>query len=302
MKNSTFGMALLPVVNAFENSTALALSIHNDEPGKKRCRMVVCTPQQSVSCESPDVTVLSGGSVSAAEAQRAARSVRRVLTHRGISVGARVRLTVANCGDGALLFQANLSVGDEPTRVQTVIADLDDLPTALLRLDRHIVRGWAPWCPRPWPDRTRSMVMAVHGGVISRRKRAQLLRGTPLDAVAVMDAMDYDVHLFTDAETGEDAVVYRSGPSGLRLARQRRMYPPGWSWAQATGTPQMPLIVNSRPTLTLSEADAVHRMCQHNLRFLFYNDPATGRGQLLYPRYDGNLGLIIPIRDVNDGR
>jgi hypothetical protein len=32
-------------------------------------------------------------------------------------------------------------------------------------------------------------------------------------------AMDYDVHLFTDAATGEDAVVYRAGPSGLRLAR-----------------------------------------------------------------------------------
>lgn len=34
-----------------------------------------------------------------------------------------------------------------------------------------------------------------------------------------LNAMDYDVHLFTDAATGEDAVVYRAGPSGLRLAR-----------------------------------------------------------------------------------
>jgi Sigma 54 modulation/S30EA ribosomal protein C terminus len=73
---------------------------------------------------------------------------------------------------------------------------------------------------------------APSDGVITRRKPVVLLRGDPLEAVAVMDAMDYDVHLFTDAETGEDAVVYRAGPAGLRLARQRRMYPPGWSWSR----------------------------------------------------------------------
>ncbi len=37
-----------------------------------------------------------------------------------------------------------------------------------------------------------------------------------------MDAMDYDVHIFTDTTTGEEAVVYRAGPAGLRLARQHR--------------------------------------------------------------------------------
>ncbi|MGO8965653.1 hypothetical protein [Mycobacterium sp.] len=38
--------------------------------------------------------------------------------------------------------------------------------------------------------------------------------------------MDHDLHLFTDASTGVDAVVYRGRPSGLRLARQRCMRPP----------------------------------------------------------------------------
>jgi hypothetical protein len=120
-----------------------------------------------------------------------------------------------------------------------------------------------------------------------------------LQAVAVMDAMDYDVHLFTDAETREEAVVYRAGPSGLRLARQHRMYPPGWSWLSTAAVPPVPLIVNSRPTPTLSEAAAVGRLCEHGLRFLFFTDPATGRGQLVYPRYDGNLGLVTPIGDAD---
>ncbi|MDG5486843.1 sigma 54 modulation/S30EA ribosomal C-terminal domain-containing protein [Mycolicibacterium gadium] len=256
--------------------------------------MVVHAPEPSSASELPNVTVLSGGSVSAPEAERVAFSVGRVLAHRGISEGARVRLTTANYGDGAVLVQVNFQVRDSATRLQTVIAGHHDLPTALLRLDRQIVRLCTQWRPRPWPDHTRRMLTAVPGGVISRRKPAPLLRGTPLAAVAMMDAMDYDVHLFTDAETGEDAVVYRAGPSGLRLARQRRMYPPGWSWAPATGAPQVPLIVNSRPTPTFSEADAVHWLCAHNLRFLFFSDPETGRGHLLYARHDGNLGLIRP--------
>lgn len=253
-----------------------------------------------LSSESRDVTVLSGGSVSASEAQRVACSVGRVLAHRGISVGARVRLTTANCADGGILVQVNLRVRDSATRVQDVIADLDDLPTALLRLDQQIARVWMLWRPRPWPDHTRRVLTAGHGAMISRRKSVPLLLGTALEAVAVLDAMDFDVHLFTDAETGEDAVVYRAGPSGLRLARQRRMYPPGWSWAPATGAAQVSLVVNSRPTPTLSEVAALHRLCEHNLRFLFFTDRVTGRGHLLYARYDGNVGLITPICDVND--
>ena len=61
----------------------------------------------------------------------------------------------------------------------------------------------------------------------------------------------------------------------------------------------MPLIVNSRPTPRLSQADAVHRVCEHGLRFLFFTDPDTFSGQLLYLRYDGNLGLLTPIGEDN---
>jgi hypothetical protein len=250
--------------------------------------------------EFPDVAVLSGDRVSVAQADRVACAVGRVLEHRGISGGARVRLATANCADGPMLVQVNLRVRDTPVRVQAVTAGIDDLPSALVRLDRQIVRVWAPWRPRPWPDRTGRVLTAPCDGVITRRKAYALQRMTPLDAVAAMDAMDYDVHLFTDAESGEDAVVYRAGPSGLRLARQRRMYPPGWSWASSAGAPPVALIVNSRPTPTLSEAAAVGRLCGHGLRFLFFTEPVTGRGQLLYPRYDGNLGLITPGGEPNE--
>ncbi|ODR12083.1 hypothetical protein AWC26_15185 [Mycobacterium shimoidei] len=244
--------------------------------------------------------MFSRGRVPAWEADRAARAVGRVLAHRGITGGARVRLTTANCPDGPMLVQVNLRVRDTPVRVQAVTAGRDDLPTALMRLDRQIVRVWSPWRPRPWPDRTRRILWATGEEVIARRKGYALRRMTPLEAVAVMDAMDYDVHLFTDIETGEDAVVYRGGPSGLRLARQLHMYPPGWSWSAPTTRPPVPLIVNSRPTPTLTEAAAMHRMCAHHLRFAFFTHPDSGRGRLLYPRYAGNLGLITSIDDSDE--
>lgn len=246
--------------------------------------------------EFSDVVVVSAGQVPGPQAEQVADAVSRVIEHRGMAVGARVRLTMMDFADGPVLVQVNLQVRDTPTRVQAVTGGVDELEAALTRLDWQIVRVWAPWRPRPWPDRTRRIMSAVGGDpVIGRKKRVALQSMTPLEAVTAMDAMDFDVHMFTDEETGEDAVVYRAGPSGLRLARQRRMYPPGWSWSPPAGTPPpVPLIVNSRPTPVLSEGDAVTRMCEHGLRFLFFTNPNTGRGQLLYPRYDGSLGLIAP--------
>lgn len=258
-------------------------------------RVVVCEPAPSSLREFPDVVVLPGRGVSGSRAQQLACAVGRVLAHRGITGGARVRLTVTSLADGALLVQVNLRVGDTPTRMQAMTAGPDDLSPALLRLDRQIARASAPWRPRPWPDEIRQMATAPVDAPVARRKPVVLRRVTPLEAVAAMDAMDYDVHLFTDAETGEDAVVYRGGPSGLRLARQRRVYPPGWSWSPAAVAPRVPLIVNCRPTPVLAEADAVARVCEHGLPFLFFTDLVTGRGHLLYRRHDGNLGLITPV-------
>jgi hypothetical protein len=194
-----------------------------------------------------------------------------------------------------MVVQVNLRVCDTPARVMAVTGGTGDLAPALARLDRQIDSMRLPWRPRPWPDSTRGMLTVGADAVVARRKSVVLERLTPLQAAEVMDAMDYDAHLFTDVETGEDAVVYRAGPSGLRLARQRQVFPPGWSWSSQLSAPPVPLVVNSRPTPALTETTAVRRMGEHRLRLLFFTDPASGRGHLLYPRYDGNLGLITPV-------
>ncbi len=197
-----------------------------------------------------------------------------------------------------MVVQVNLRVRDTPARVMAVTAGTGDLTPALTRLDRQIESLSAPWRPRPWPDLTRRILTAGPDTVVARRKEALTQRLTPMQAAEVMDAMDYDAHLFTDVETGEDAVVYRAGPSGLRLARQRQVFPPGWLCSSNLSGPPVPLVVNPHRAPGLTEAAAVRRMREHRSRLLFFTDPASGRGQLLYPRYDGNLGLITPV----DGR
>jgi Sigma 54 modulation/S30EA ribosomal protein C terminus len=194
-----------------------------------------------------------------------------------------------------MVVQVNLRVRDTPARVMAVTAGAGDLAPALARLDRQIDSMCLRWRPRPWPDLTRRMLTVGADAVVARRKSVVPERLSPLQAAQVMDAMDYDAHLFIDAETGEDAAVYRAGPSGLRLARQRQVFPPGWSWSSKLSVPPASLVVNSRPAPALDEAAAARRMCAHGLGSLFFTDPTSGRGQLLYPRYDGNLGLVTPV-------
>jgi len=239
--------------------------------------------------------VISRGRITDFEAARLRDSIGELLERRGITGDVRVRVTAGHCDHGPVVVQVNLIVGDTPARVQAVPPDRDEMPAAVARLDRQIERLSARWRPRPWPDRTRRTLTGAGDGVINRRKEYELLRGAPMQAVMVMDAMDYDVHLFTDAETGEDAVVYRAGPSGLRLARQRRMCPPGSSLS--TSSQVVPLIVNPHATPNLNEAAAVEQVRDNGAPFLFFTDAATGRGRLLYRRYDGDFGLIAPIGD-----
>lgn len=248
--------------------------------------------------EFPHLVVSTRHRVVTRDAERVVGAVGRLLACRGITGATRIRLTGPSCDHGPTLVQVNLRVGSTPARMQATVSAGDAQP-ALNRLDYQIATLSAPWRPRPWPDWTRRALAAPASAEITRRKSFALRSNTPMQAVAMMDAMDYDVHLFTDTETGEDAVVYRAGPLGLRLARQHRMRPPGPSSAGATERDV--LTVNPRHTPTLTEAAAVDRLHKYGLPFLFFTDEAAGRGRLLYPRYDGDLGLISPSDDIGKG-
>jgi ribosome-associated translation inhibitor RaiA len=111
-------------------------------------------------------------------------------------------------------------------------------------------------------------------------------RTTVDEALFDLDLFEYDFHLFTDERTGQDAVVYRAGPSGYRLAGLGHGYEPAETAVPLTLSP------HAAPRLTTREA--IDRLTFTGQRFVFYTDVNTDRGCLLYHRDDGNYGLIGP--------
>ena len=92
-----------------------------------------------------------------------------------------------------------------------------------------------------------------------------------------MDLLGHDFFLFTDAATGKDAVVCRDGDGGFAA---------GGETTAGEGT------VEVRETRAAHRGGARARLELSGEPFVFYLDPDTGRGQVLYLRYDGHYGLI----------
>ncbi|MGW3074628.1 MULTISPECIES: sigma 54 modulation/S30EA ribosomal C-terminal domain-containing protein [unclassified Kitasatospora] len=191
---------------------------------------------------------------------------------------------------GGVLAQVNAEVDGRRIRVQEAasgLADSLDRVSEALRGRIRAVTG--AWAPRPWSG-IRTAPSTGSGGVgvpelrVVRRKEPSLVWCSPEAAARTMDAMDYDIHLFTDPATETDAVVYRVGPTGYRLARTVPAGPAGRRTSPITLSPY------GAPRLT--EAQAVDRLAGAELPFLFFAHPDSGRGRVLYRRFDGRLGLI----------
>jgi len=132
-----------------------------------------------------------------------------------------------------------------------------------------------PYFPRPAAERT-----------IVRRKSYALSRLTPDEAVRDLELLDYDFHLFTEKNTGQDSVVCRSD-GGYRLAQVRPR--PG-----RLGPVDPSITVSDRPAPRAGLAEAAAHLEALGRPFLFFVDRQTGRGSLIYHRYDGHYGLITP--------
>ncbi|PBC78758.1 sigma 54 modulation/S30EA-like ribosomal protein [Streptomyces sp. TLI_235] len=195
----------------------------------------------------------------------------------------RVRLSAAG------LAQVNAEVDGRRIRVQETARGVGEALDRLSEgLRRRIASVTGAWAPRSWPQPSRPPlppVPAVIGPqVIARVKSPALVWCSPDAAARTLDAMDYRIHLFTDPMTETDAVVYRVGPTGYRLARTIAAAPPRGCAA--------PLTVSPHGAPRVDDRQAVQRLVGAELPFLFYAHPADGRGRVLYRRFDGRLGLI----------
>jgi hypothetical protein len=94
-----------------------------------------------------------------------------------------------------------------------------------------------PYFPRPLEERT-----------VIRHKSYSLARQTPAEAVADLEQLDYDFHLFTEKATGQDSVIYRT-PDGYRLAQAGS--PPG-----QPGPVDASITISEQPSPRMTPDDA----------------------------------------------
>ncbi|HEU4975699.1 MAG TPA: HPF/RaiA family ribosome-associated protein [Baekduia sp.] len=120
---------------------------------------------------------------------------------------------------------------------------------------------------------------------VLRRKTFALEPMTPVQAAADMVDLDHDFYLFRDARSDGDAVIHRlrdDGRMGLIAAASTAPAADGRWLAVEPNRFSEPVALQA----------ALDEMAEVDHRFLFFVDRDTGRGAVLYRRYDGHYGLI----------
>jgi hypothetical protein len=207
--------------------------------------------------------------------------------------GLRIRLAAPGASEaGPVVAQANAYADGRAIRVEATGDTAQSAARVLVaRCAARLTASTEGWSPRPWPDPSRT---GQPGPPLVRRPCGRIVRTKAVVpalcrvqvAAATMDALDYDAHLFTDEASGEHTVIYRGGPAGYRVAFVRRTAPPH--------TTDLPLATDPKAAPELVPAVAAAHLDTTLHPFLLFADPATGQGRLLYRRYDGDYGLLIP--------
>jgi ribosome-associated translation inhibitor RaiA len=121
---------------------------------------------------------------------------------------------------------------------------------------------------------------------VVRRKTFAIHPATPDEAAADMEQLDYDFWLFHDLASEADAVIeYLDG--SYRLQRARPV-------SDEAGPLAIDLTVVEQAAPTTTLADAIAQLDDGGQRFVFFVDAETGRGNVVYRRFDGNYGLLSP--------
>ena len=217
---------------------------------------------------------------------------------------ARARLTQHHnpALDRPALAQANLDLGGVLVRAQvaapTMHEAIDELHDRLLaRIDRashdwQAIRGARP-VPGEWRHDSPArpplpyFPRAAEDRQVVRHKAFAVATETVEEAAFDMDLLDYEFHLFVEEGSGQDSVLHRT-PDGLRLAQVSPR-------PDAVSRGEVPFAVSERPAASLDVDGAIAHLEHLGTPFVFFRDARTGRGNVLYHRYDGHYGLIVPV-------
>lgn len=123
-----------------------------------------------------------------------------------------------------------------------------------------------PYFPRAEEDRE-----------VVRRKAFAGAAMTVDEAAYEMDLLDHDFFLFRDTGSGDPALVRRL-PEG--------------SYAVQGADPSGASAASEPPPPRLTDAEARTRLAADGEPFVFYVEPGSGEGRVIYHRYDGHYGLV----------
>ena len=250
-----------------------------------------------------NVDVTGKGEVSAqARAQAREKLADLESFAKGPILGARVVLTEEHNPRIPMPARAEAEVNLQGRSIRaraaapSMEAAVDDVAERLQRhlrryLDRLVTRQREPaeplpgeWSHRSWsPPRSPIFERPVEEREIIRRKSFGFGPMPVEEAVDALEDLDHDFFLFRDARTDADAVVYWRDDGLLALIE-----PGGAGASEFRG----PVLEQSRFSSPIDMQAAVAEMNLVSHRFLFFENAATGRGNVIYRRYDGHYGLI----------
>lgn len=255
------------------------------------------------------VEISTTAGVSTRERDRAIEKIDKVIRNLetpALRVDIRLSVDSGRGRERPAHARALLDVNGSPVRVQVAAGTIDeaiDLLDARLRrrltsLAEHrqaIRRAATPgsadgdWrygdhvdARAPHFDRPRSERAIV------RQKSFAIPDGSVDEAIFDLESMDYDFFLFTHGRTGLDAVVWRNEDTsyGLQFATDEG------GPVEVNTVAQVEFDERGVPEFT--DEQAVESLDASGLPWLFYRSARTGRARILYRRYDGHYGQLIP--------
>lgn len=219
---------------------------------------------------------------------------------------ARLRLTLA--ADPAqprpAMAQATIDVDGEPIRAHVAAHEIREAADLLQRrlLDklehraahrRALRRRGSETEPGEWRHgdaptaRPQYFDRPVEERQLVRHKTFTLDELTPDEAAFDLDQLDFDFHLFRDLTSGEDAVIERLPDGSFRLTR---LHPVDVD----PGPTAIDLQIEAQAPIDATVQEAISHLDSSGEPFVFFGDAASGRGHVVYRRFDGHYGLITP--------
>jgi len=193
------------------------------------------------------------------------------------------------------IAEATLDLNGVPIRAHAsadtmteAIDELDDRLTRRLRRHRKRLEDRRhdpePDIRRPHPGYA---TVDADDREVVRHKTLAMAPMSAEEAVDEMDLLDHGFYLYLAADHAIDRVVYHNGDGLIHVAPAVE----GESLPGDSRPPihPAPLVLNHLPM-----EEAAMLLDEGDEPFVFFAEPGSGRGQVLYRRYDGHYGLITP--------